>query len=192
MPVTEGKPPHEAMTQPDEEKRGFRAFWTTFPGVVTAIAALLTAIGGILALVVVPGGSNGGSDQGTTHTEAVRQADQECAQAAALKRVMPPLDSNNYSRVVLAIGSNQRALAERLRAIPAPEEDRTNLEHLSGLLDQQSNEADAAAVAYGQGNTPVFQQHLQVSQGMTPEIAAAAQSLGASACAQTPTPTGVP
>jgi hypothetical protein len=181
------------MTEPDEEeKRGSRTFWTTLPGVVTAIAALLTAIGGILALVVVPGGSNGGSDQGTTHTQAVQLADQECEQTAALKRQMPPLDASNYKRVVLAISSNQRALANRLRAIPATEEDRANLERLSGLIDQQSNEADTAAVAYGQGNTPAYQQHLQASQGISPAIATAAQSLGASACAQTPTNTGIP
>lgn len=43
------------MTEGSQSRSGSRNFWTTMPGILTAVAALITAIGGVVAILVQVG-----------------------------------------------------------------------------------------------------------------------------------------
>lgn len=176
------------MPEPEESKKGF---WTTLPGVLTALAGLVGAIAAIVGLFVVPAG--GGSDGGeSSHSEWVKQANELCGQTAQLLRQLPPIDAygSNFTQVAEAAARDERDLAGKLRALDAAGEDQEKIAHLTGLIDQQSNETDAAAVAWSQGDSASTQLHVQQVTALDPQRSAAAQALEVSACAQSPYPTG--
>jgi hypothetical protein len=176
------------MAQTNEQKKGF---WTTLPGVLTAIAALITAIGGIVGLVVVPGGSDEESDDGPTRTTWVRQADELCSQAYDSLRQYPPItDLNTLVSVGPSIAEEARDLAADLRGLRAPEEDQSTIARMTGLLDEQSDGVDAAVVAVSQGDQAGFRRSVQQVESASVEGDAVAESLGATACAQTPVSVG--
>jgi hypothetical protein len=181
------------MPEPEEQKKGF---WTSLPGIFTALAGLLGAVAAIIGLFVVPGGSGGGSDggdSGASHADLVRQADQLCSQTADLIRQLPPLDPNgsNFTVVVPAMSRDVRSLVEKLRALDAPEDDQQKLAQLTGLMEQQSNEADGMVVAISQQDQASFQSHQQQVVALDPQVNGAALALGAHSCAQTLAPTGL-
>jgi hypothetical protein len=179
------------MSQPDEPRKGVSAFWTTLPGVLTGIAGLLTAIVAIVGLFgLADRSSGGGGNEDVTHAEWVARADQICSQSVERVRQLPPLESSNFLIVVPAIAREIRDLAERLRALDAPEEDQVAISRLTSLLDQQRNEINAAIVAYTEGNTSAGDQRVRRGDSIEERSDAAARSLGINACAQRVTPAG--
>jgi hypothetical protein len=164
--------------------KGFLAFWTTRRGLLTAAAVLLAAVGGTIALIVAPAGSN----ERPTHAEWVLEANQLCSKATRHLRHMPAVHISTYRTVVAAMARNERALAESLRALEAPAEDRPSIKQLTKLLFRQSNQVNAASVTYGllgEGMT-VYKSHVQRTARFDGEIESAARSLGSSACADSP------
>jgi hypothetical protein len=170
-------------------KSRFHAFMTSLPGVLTAIAALITAVGGIIALVVVPGSSN----NGPTHADLVRHADSLCSQTADQLRRLPPVSPADPASAVAElapIARDVRDLSDKLRALKAPEEDQTTIARFTALLDATANEADAMGLSLQQGDLTGAQSHARRAGKLDQETTKVANALGASACAQTVTPTG--
>jgi hypothetical protein len=175
--------------QSEAPKSRFRAFWTSLPGIVTAIAALITAVGGIIALVVVPGSSN----NGPTHAGFVRRADSLCSQTADLLRQLPPVSSADpatAAKELPVVAQRVRDLADKLRALNAPPEDLPTLAHFTELLDTGANQADMATVSLQQRDLTGVRSHLGLSVKALQDSRNAANALGASACAQNPIQTG--
>lgn len=173
----------------DAPKSRFRAFMTSLPGVLTAIAALITAVGGIIALVVVPGSSN----NGPTHTDLVRHADSLCSQTADLLRQLPPISSADPTTAIAELAPTARDirdLADKLRALKAPEEDQAAIARLTAVLDETANEADAMSLSIQQGDLTGAQSHGRRAGELQQETTQVANALGASACGQTVNPTG--
>jgi hypothetical protein len=77
-----------------------------------------------------------------------------------------------------------RSLVEKLRALEAPEEDQQKLAQLTGLMEQQTNEADGMVVAVSQQDLASFQSHQQQVASLEPQVNGAALALGANSCAQ--------
>ena len=175
--------------QSEAPKSRFRAFWTSLPGVLTAIAALVTAVGGIVALVAVPGSSN----NGPTHADFVRKADSLCSQTADLLRQLPPpspADPATAAAELPVVARDFRDLADKLRALNPPPEDLSTIAHFTALLDTGANQANAASVSLQQGDSTGARSHLDNSVKALQESRNAANALGASACAQNPIQVG--
>ena len=177
-------------TQPDREPGRFRAFWTSLPGILTGVAGLVAAVAGLLALFVVPGDSGG---DGPTRAEWADSVDPICSQAMDTIRGLPLTTTTDPAALLTALpqlAQTARSMAERVRAIDAPEEDQQTIDRMTGTWDQQADAADAAVSAYQSGDPAGFQAAGQEITTAADEGDALAQSLGVTACAQSPTPTG--
>lgn len=179
------------MPNADEPRKGSNSFWSTLPGVLTAIAALLTAIVGVVGVLGLTDRSSGGGDEGVTHAEWVHRADQLCAESFEYARQFPPLEESNFVLVASALAREQGDLTEKLRALAAPEEDQLAISRFTALLDQERNEVGAAIVASKANNVVALSRSGQRIETLDSKADAAARSLGISACAQRVTPAGV-
>jgi hypothetical protein len=183
------------MAGPEPSKRGFAAFWTTLPGILTAIAGFVGAIAAVLALFVGPGDSG---DGGVSRAEWADKVDPICSEAidAARQSQIPASnDPNVYADYVRQIGRIARDMSKKVRAIEAPTEVQSNIDRMTALWDQQADQADEMAFALQIGDAAAFQTAAQQVDDAATEGDAIASSLGVTACAQTPTPapaTGLP
>jgi hypothetical protein len=85
-----------------------------------------------------------------------------------------------------------RDTAQQIRAVPAPQEDQQAVDRMTGLWDQQADALDGAVAALQGGDSAALQQSLQQGETAAAEADQIANSLGATACAQTPVPGLVP
>jgi hypothetical protein len=183
------------MAGPEPSKKGFAAFWTTLPGILTAIAGFVGAIAAVLALFVAPGDSG---DGGVSRAEWADKVDPICSKAADAARqsqIPASTDLNVQADYVRQIGGIVREMSRRVRAIEAPTEDQSSIDRMTALWDQQADGADQIAFDLQVGDVAALQTALQQLDDPTTEGDALASSLGVTACAQTPTPapaTGLP
>jgi len=193
----------DPMTEPEGAKKGrFLTFWTTLPGVLTAIAALIAAIAGVVGLVVRPGGSSADSAStpssnistadpvGPTHDEFVRQANELCSQTADLIRALPQVDTSNFARIAPEYSRDLRSLVKKIRALDTPTADQATVERLVSKWEEETNDLDGAILAFQQGDDASFAASIQQIDSLDAETTTLAQSLGADACAQSPVPLG--
>ncbi len=172
-----------AEPDPDRQKGGFRAFFSTLPGVLMAVAALITAVAGVLALFVVP--DDGSDDEAKKHVHWVDEADRLCSETTETIRGMPELTAENITSELPEVTDLLRRLAERLRELEAAGEDEAKIARLTALIDEEANEFDQGITLLLQGRGEEAQRQMEFAEGKSPAINAAAESLGASACGQT-------
>jgi hypothetical protein len=103
---------------------------------------------------------------------------------------MPPVYITTYEEVVPVMARNERTLAKRLGSLQAPGVDRPSIERLTGLLDRQADQVDAASFRYTHlgkaGDYEAYKRHVQRARGFDRVIERAAKSLGANACTAPP------
>jgi hypothetical protein len=181
---------HEcAMAGPEPPKRGFAAFWTTLPGILTGIAGFVGALAAVLALFVAPGDSG---DDGVSRAEWADKVDPLCSEATdSLRQLSQPAtnDVSAQADFIRQVSRIQRGVSGKVRAIEAPTEDQGNIDRMTALWDQSADAADIMAIAVLGGDAATFQSAQQQVVAASSEGDSLATSLGATACAQTPTPT---
>lgn len=173
-----------------------RSFWSGLSGALTAITALLTAIGALIAVLVqvgVIGGDDGGNGGGggTTTSAAMidwaGEANDACERANELIDELPDADRADPSE---ALGLAERALSinrqmvRELTKLPKPEPQREQIEaflRLGASINESSEEAIAAVKALN--IEAVRQREAEISK-FGGEFDAAAVELGASTCAE--------
>jgi hypothetical protein len=175
------------MNEPEPPRKGrFAAFWTSLPGILTAIATLV-AIAGLLALFVVPGDSG---DSGPNRAEWAAKVDPICSDASNAVRQLPAptADVNSRADYLRQVGRIARDTSEKVGALEAPTEVQGSIDRMTALWDQQADGADTVANALQSGNYEDAQNVL--GQVLAAETGgdALANSLGVKACAQRPPP----
>jgi hypothetical protein len=101
------------MTRPPDEGSGFRAFWTSLPGVLTGVAAV---IGAVAALGVFGGGGDGSSTttaSGTQSTAAASSGDGSC-----LDRLLANIPTDRRAR--LEVGAEYQTIVPAHRRLDGP------------------------------------------------------------------------
>jgi hypothetical protein len=168
-----------------EPKEAGKRFLALRNAVALALAIAISLLAGVTGC-----GSAEESSATSGHPRWIRQADRLCRQATARLEKMPPIHITTYHKVVPAMAQNERALAAGLRALQAPRGDRPSLERLTGVLDRQASEVDAASVAYthleNAGDYKTYKRHVQRARSLDEAIERDAQSLGAGACTEPP------
>jgi hypothetical protein len=175
------------MNEPGPPKGRFAAFWTSLPGILTAIATLV-AIAGLLALFVVPEGDSG--DDGLSRAEWADRVDPICSDATnAVRQIPPPTGDIDASAGYLRrAGRIVRDMSEKVRVIEAPTEDQGSIDRMTALWDQQADGADNIANDLQTGNYLDAQSAQEQVLNAETEADALATSLGVPACAQHPAP----
>jgi hypothetical protein len=143
-----------------------------------------------LALTVFGIACNGG-DGGPTHAEFVRQANRVCGNAAAkisTLRIPGRADVSSMPQAAAGVVAVQREYLERLRAIKAPKEDRTEIAKWIALVDQTIDQAEVSAESQLDGD---------ISRAVTANLNGAAldrraddlaEAYGMDVCIQSTTP----
>ena len=168
--------------QPDKPEER-RSFWTTLPGLLTGLAALITAIAGVIAIFVVPGSSS----DGPTHADWARSANRLCNETAEQVRHLPPITDETLEAIETtapAAAADVRRLAERLRELSAPEDDEPSIDRFTSVLEEEANQLDAMVAAYHQANSSGMVQAAEQVEALAAEGREVAGSLGVSACTQ--------
>lgn len=178
------------MSDAEPPKGRFAAFWTSLPGVITGIAGLIGAIAAILALFVVPGGSG---DSETSRAEWASKVNPICSEAEnAIRQIPAPSsgDANSFIDYYHQESGIIRDGSEKIRGIEAPVEDKGNIDHLTLLWDQQADGLDLMAQAVQNNDQAGFASAQQQVLSTDTEARGLSSSLGITACAQHPAPTG--
>lgn len=167
---------------PDDDNK---SFWSTLPGVLTGIAAVITAIGGIATLVVTTRG--GDKQPETTLAEWAEQANEICDEAYEDIRALGlPPDPYSQFRAIPDVQRISTRANQQLQALDRPPDAD---ERIAQLLEVSSRAHVAAQNAYNSwsaGDTPRAQAFLNAASRDNAEVQRVGGQLGANVCAQGP------
>ena len=106
------------MNSPRPEGSGFRAFWTSLPGVLTGVAAV---VGAVATLAGVFGGGDGGGSPATATTAARAPASPTVASigdGSCLDHFLSGIPANRRARV--EVGAEYATVIPPHRRLPGP------------------------------------------------------------------------
>ena len=167
-----------------EQPAGKPSFWTTLPGLLTGIAAVLGAVAGIAVLFIGRDSEPAPpDDSAVTLSEWAQQANDICAEAqddiralnipqgeafAALPQILPIITETD----------------QKLQAIPRPTAAAAKIQQTLEASAQASVEARTAYDYWAAGNQPAAEQHWAEVQNLQSRVRELDIELGASVCAQ--------
>lgn len=195
------------MSDDLESPSGARTnFFTSLPGILTGAAALITAVGTIVGIVVTTGGAGHGAavsstlpatsaasfltstGTGVTLAEWARRADTICrASEPSLERASRQeanaVTAQDEATAMTRLAILGRIRVSRLRALDMPPDSRADIENWLSLTDQQLNQiANAASVMATSNDPSSLGPNLEGSDQRGNEIDRLGAQLGAFRC----------
>ena len=165
---------------------GNQSFWTTLPGILTGLAAVLTAVGGIVT-VVLTRDDNKSDGGGTTLTEWSRQANQICEDGYAdIRALNVPSDPQSQFLAIPQTSRISNRSNARLQALDRPAKGKEDIDRLLTLASQAHVAAKNAYDSYRTGDRASAQRFLDDAQRKTLQVQDLDAQLGANVCAQGP------
>jgi hypothetical protein len=185
---------------------GFWGFWTTLPGVLSGIAAVITALVAFAGIFIVRGGDNGGEtppspppaqqlsipppvEPATTLADWRRDANSICRQSNQELRATFGRPPQAYEELVAyyqgALPVVTRVLVD-LRGLDVPADRTQEIGEFLEAIEAQNTSAQEAIGAWQAGNAPVFQRAVADVGRESNSAARVAASLGARECALGP------
>ncbi len=177
-----------------------KSFWRSMSGLITAITALVTAVGGLIAILIQVGviGGGGGTPnaglssggQQTTSTQGADWADHAndiCARANDLITALPnprtldPQVAFEMGQQALRIN---RQMVRELAKLPKPEPQRARVEALLRLGAQINDNAEELLADGTNGNIADIQQRQRALSRLGQKFDGSAIDLGATTCAE--------
>lgn len=168
-----------------ENSSGRLSFWTTLPGVLTGIAAIVSAGAGVYALTKDgddPPASAAQQTASATHDEWVRRANAICdRKLARIERltIETPEDLPPVVRIA-------RSARDEIGAIPVASADREQVARYLELLDRAATDTQDAVEVASTGDIETAETIARRAEEVDGQASDAARDLGAFTCAQDP------
>ena len=177
----------------DEKK----SFWSGPSGVITGVTALVTAVGGLIALLIQVGviGGNGGSNnqagagaqQTRSQPDWAQEANGICARANDTINALPdPETLDLQSGIVRARESItiSRRMVRNLSALTPPAARRADVEEFLRLGAQLNDTAEELVAGLRIGDVAVAQREASTLKRLAKSFDNSAIGLGATTCAE--------
>jgi len=161
-----------------------RSFWTTFLGILTGVAAVITTIVGLSAIF-------GPASEGPSHSEWARRANHLCSETWGLIRRLPPINDGTsaaFYATLPAAAEGMRRLGERLRSLPASEDDEQPIDRLAGSMEAMAREIITGVNASREEDEARLSEVRESIYALGEEVEEATAELGVSACSQVEIP----
>lgn len=160
------------------------SFWASTTGVLTAIAALLTAVGGLVGAWAALRG-DGSPTTTLTPTDWRAAADEVCAQAHE-SYVAPPFgsDSDALAFAQKSVGGIVRDARAELLRIKVGAADKAAFVELTDQLARYADSSDRLAMAYFHNSMEEINAGIAQSTTIGRQIEASAAPLGLPSCVE--------
>ena len=174
-----------------------KSFWSGASGVIAGAAALVTAVGGLIAILIQVGviGGNGGSSnqaaggaqQTISQPDWVQEANGICARANDAINALPDPETLDLQS---AIGSAResitiyRRMARNLAALTPPAAREADMEEFLRLGAQVNDAAEELVAGLRIGDATVVQRQLSRLQRLGKSFDDSAIGLGVTTCAE--------
>jgi hypothetical protein len=169
-----------------------KSFWSGMSGFLAGTTALLTAVGGLIAILIQVGaiGGNGGSNGGGETTESAAwapQANDICARANDLITALPNPKTLG-AQAALTMGQQalriNRQMVRDLAKVPQPDEQRADVNEFLRLGANVNDNTEELLADLTSGSVADAQQRLKTLSRLGKKFDSAAIGLGASTCAE--------
>jgi hypothetical protein len=184
--------------QPSSESK--KSFWSTLPGILTAVTALITAVAGLVAIFVQIGVINGDEDSSlnggnptlTTSKSWTAQANEICARANDSMDALPDpqaigpamLDPESAVKLGdLSLGIGRRMLRD-LGTLEAPEGREADVEDFLRLGAEMNQATEELLARLRVGDPLAAQEKVSAVSEAAQRFDDAAIELGATTCAE--------
>jgi hypothetical protein len=176
----------------DEKK----SFWSGASGVIAGIAALVTAVGGLIAILVqvgVIGGNGGSSDQAATGQQTISQADwaQEangiCARANDAINALPDPETLDLQSAIASARESitiYRRMVRNLAALTPPVARKADVEEFLRLGAQVNDAGEELVAGLRIGDVTVVQRQMSRLQRLGKSFDDSAIGLAVTTCAE--------
>jgi hypothetical protein len=195
--MTPGEVGSSSSSQP---RSGFLAFWTTLPGVLTAAAAVITAVGGFIAAVVAGQSSSPASASYPKRDTSlvvdrrawISGANRACTSLiTSVSRLDTPADTAPDSEVgdyLRAIANDVRVASQQIAGLVAQDADRPAIDDATIAFEGAAHSFDLAAAPYyepsvDQATLATQEEDLNTATRLARSAGTSLGALGAQSCA---------
>jgi hypothetical protein len=163
-----------------QEDRSKQSFWTTLPGILSGIAAVLAAAGSIFAIVHAEG-------SGPTLAKWVQGANAICEQAtSSVRNLGIPADPVSQLRALPQVMDIVTQANQQIEALPRPsdEQAQAEIDHVLDLASQIVIDMQNALASLNAGDLTRAQSSYANGMSLSVQLQQVDSELGANVCAR--------